>query len=160
MLIREFRIGDEPALWQVYYAAIHETAAADYSPEQVNAWAPADRDPAAWAVRVRPLAPFVAERDGAVVGYGDVQPDGYIDHFYVSPRAARQGVGTALMARIHERAAAAGMVELYANVSITARPFFERSGFRVEREQVVESRGVKFTNYRMRKALEGEVAAP
>ncbi|MGE0481053.1 MAG: GNAT family N-acetyltransferase [Phycisphaerae bacterium] len=153
MLIREFRIGDEPALWQVFYAAIHETAAADYSKEQVDAWAPPGRDPAAWAARVRPLAPLVAERDGIVLGYADVQADGYIDHFYVSPRVARQGVGTALMARIHERASAAGMAELYANVSITARPFFEHCGFRVEREQIVAARGVTFTNYRMRKSL-------
>lgn len=38
--------------------------------------------------------------------------------------------------------------------SITARPFFEASGFTVVREQSVECRGVEFINYRLRLGIE------
>lgn len=156
MLIREFAPGDEEALWQVFYHAIHGTAAADYSPEQVAAWAPEDADPAKWAARVQGIRPFVAESDGAIVGYADVQADGYIDHFFVAPSVARRGVGSALMKRIHETAGAGGISSLYSNVSITARPFFEKWGFEVQEQQTVWIGAVAFTNFRMRKRLESK----
>ena len=41
--------------------------------------------------------PFVAEIEGQIVGYADLQEDGYIDHFFVSGSMARRGVGSALM---------------------------------------------------------------
>lgn len=80
--IRRYRPDDAPALWDVYYSAIHQVAATDYSQEQIDAWAPSDFDPSKWAERMRGIAPFVAERDGTIIGYADVQPNGYIDHFF------------------------------------------------------------------------------
>ncbi|WP_369825877.1 hypothetical protein [Achromobacter sp. HZ34] len=50
MRIRRFRLGDEPALFQVFHSAIHLIAARDYTPEQIEAWAP----DAGWR-RDRPL---------------------------------------------------------------------------------------------------------
>src|SRR5262245_22249814 len=86
--IRCFQHGDEPALWNVYFAAIHEIASKDYSSEQVDAWAPKAFDLEKWTGRMRAILPFVAVRDGAIVAYADVQPSGYIDHFFVSPGVA------------------------------------------------------------------------
>jgi len=40
-------------------------------------------------------------------------------------------------------------------ISLTARPFFERMGFGVIREQDVELRGVLFRNYAMQKIVGG-----
>src|SRR5690242_15293661 len=103
-LIRDFQEADASALWRVYHSAIHGIASADYSPEQIAAWAPEQFDPAKWLNRLQEIKPFVAERRGLVVAYADVQPTGYIDHFFVSPTAARQGVGSLLMQRIHDTA--------------------------------------------------------
>ena len=149
--IRRFRPDDAPALWAVYSSAIRELAVRDYSPEQIDAWAPAAFDQAMWARRMEGIKPFVAERDGAIVGYADVQPDGYIDHFFVAGDAARQGVGTELMKRIHHEAASVGVASLFADVSITARPFFERCGFGVEQQRTLVVSGVALRNFRMRK---------
>lgn len=151
--IREYRAADAPALHEVFHAAIHGTASADYTPEQVAAWSPTGIDHGRWAERMRGIAPFVAEEAGRIVGYADVQADGYIDHFFVAPSAGRRGVGSALMRQIHERAAERGIAALYSNVSITARPFFEQWGFVVEAEQRPIARGVAMTNFLMRKAL-------
>lgn len=151
--VRAFRDADAPALHEVFYSAIHGTASADYTPEQVEAWAPAEVDQVSWAERVRRIAPFVAEEDGRIVGYADVQADGYIDHFFVAAAAGRRGVGSALMRQIHATAAEREIVALYSNVSITARPFFEHWGFVVEAEQRPVAHGVPMTNYRMRKIL-------
>ncbi|MDR3671982.1 MAG: GNAT family N-acetyltransferase [Holophaga sp.] len=156
MVIRPFRQGDEGALRQVFFSAVHEIASKDYTVEQIAAWAPAPRqaDEAPWAERMGRIRPFVAERDGSILGYADVQANGYIDHFFVAGSAARTGVGSALMARIHEAASAQGTASLFAEVSITARPFFEKWGFAVEARQTVTLRGVPLTNFRMRKTLE------
>ncbi len=149
--IRKLQPGDEPALWRVFYSAVHGTASAHYRPEQLAVWAPDNADPAAWEKRVRSIEPFVAEREGTIIGYADLQPSGYIDHFFVAAEAGRQGVGSQLMVRIHEQAIDFGIDELYSHVSITARPFFEHWGFTVEVEQTVELRGIELTNYVMRK---------
>ncbi|MDB5335652.1 MAG: family N-acetyltransferase [Planctomycetaceae bacterium] len=153
MLIREFSLGDEPHLAEVFYQAIHQTAAADYGPEQLAVWAPAQHDPNRWAERMRGIRPFVAELDGVIVGYADLQTDGYIDHFFVSPEAGRRGVGAALMQHILEVARAKRMTRLYSEVSLTARPFFEKFHFIVDEAQVVLISGVALNNFRMSKLL-------
>jgi putative acetyltransferase len=154
LMIRQFRDEDAPSLWRVYHSAIHGTAARDYSLEQIDAWAPASFDAEKWAARMRGINPFVAERNGEIVGYADVQPDGYIDHFFVAAVAARQGVGSRLMEEIHCTAEAQRLASLFAHVSITARPFFELWRFRVEREQTLVVSNVELKNFLMRKLLE------
>jgi putative acetyltransferase len=151
VLIRPLLPGEELALWPVFYASIHELAKADYSAEQLAAWAPAAVDQERWIERIRGIRPFVAEAGGAIAGYSDLQPTGYIDHFYVAPAWARRGVGSALMAHIDALAAERRLSRLFSNVSLTARPFFERFGFFVRTEQTVINSGVELRNFRMEK---------
>lgn len=54
----------------------------DYSQEQVEAWAPSGFDFALWQKRMDGLKPFVAELDGHIVGYTDLQSSGLVDHFF------------------------------------------------------------------------------
>jgi len=152
--VRAFRPGeDERALFGVFHSAVHEVAARDYTPLQVDTWAPDDLDPVAWAQRMQGIAPFVAEEDGAALGYADLQPDGYIDHFFVAGRAGRRGVGRALMERLHERAAERGLHQMHSHVSLTAQPFFVHFGFVIEAQRFEESDGVRFSTALMRKRL-------
>jgi putative acetyltransferase len=97
VLVRRYKPGEEPSLFGVYHSAIHLVASHDYSPEQIAAWAPDDLDAALWEKRIRGINPFVAVPDGAVVAYADLQPSGYIDHFFVSGAYPRRGFGAMLM---------------------------------------------------------------
>jgi putative acetyltransferase len=153
MLVRNFRIGDEAALHQVFLSAIHGIAINDYTLEQVEAWAPKNLDPVLWADRMRGIAPFVAEIDGKLIAYADVQASGYIDHFFVSAPFARQKVGSKLMRRIHEEATIKGMRVLTSDVSRTAQPFFGHWGFEVVEERRPVMRGVGIPNALMKKEL-------
>lgn len=157
MKIRRFQLGDEAALFHVYFSAIHLVACSDYTSEQVHAWAPADMDMNLWGKRVREIRPFVAELDGEVVGYADVQRDGYIDHFFVSGTHGRKGIGSRLMKRILEEAQSSGVTELTSNVSKTAEPFFALNGFHVVERKFPIRRGVTLQNALMRKSLESKV---
>ena len=151
--LRDFRPGDEPALRAVFESAIHEVARRDYTQQQVDAWAPRDFDPGPWAKRMQGIAPFVAEREGQVVAYADVQANGYIDHFFVSAKAGKQGVGGLLMRRIHERAAELGIAVLTSEVSRTAQPFYRHFGFEIVDHHSNVVRGVELQYASMRKVL-------
>ena len=82
-----------------------------------------------------------------------MQVDGYIDQFFVAPAFAGRGVARALMAHIHQQAASRGIPQLWANISLTAEPFFCRSGFAVDVRQQVTVRGAVLANARMSKSL-------
>ena len=153
MNIRRFRKGDESALFRVFFSAVHDTASQDYTPEQVDAWAPADIAPELWADHMNALQPFVVEHGADIVGYADLQPNGYIDHFFVAGPHARQGVGTRLMKHVQQEAQRLGMAEMTADVSKTAEPFFLRHGFHVVKRGFPIRRGVTLENALMRKAL-------
>lgn len=153
LTIREFRKGEEHALWQVMRSAILELARLHYAPEQLAAWAPDDYEADAWIALIRSNRPFVAELDGQIVGYADIQTDGYIDHFFVAGHAARTGVGSALMGKIEAHARHRGMKILRSNVSLAAQPFYRRFGFEIEAEQDVVVRGVSLRNLSMVKDL-------
>jgi putative acetyltransferase len=151
--LRDFQVGDAPALRAVFHSAIHDVAVGDYTPLQIDTWAPPEYDPSAWAKRVLGLAPFVALLDGRVSGYADLQANGFIDHFYVAAWAGGQGVGGALMRRILARAEELGLVELTSHVSLTAQPFFAHFDFTVGEHRVVNVRGVEMRNAAMCKVL-------
>jgi len=151
MHIREFQLGDEAGLHAVFFSAIHELASKDYTPEQIEAWAPASLDPEIWVKRMRGIRPFVAvEPHGRLVAYADVQPTGYIDHFFVSGPFARAGIGTMLMNRIYEAASAQDISVLTSDVSRTAQPFFTQFGFVVVEQRAPVIRGVTVPNALMR----------
>lgn len=153
MKIRRFRPGEEHALFKVYYSAIHLVARQDYDAAQINAWAPADMDQDLWARKIQDIKPFVAELDGEIVGYADVQNAGYIDHFFVSGHHPRQGIGARLMAALFEEATRMELSELTSDVSLTAQPFFEKFGFSIQEQRSRELRGVTIPNALMWKCL-------
>lgn len=153
MEIRRFRLGDETALLRVHISAIRIISSHDYTPEQIEAWAPSDLDADLWVRRIREIAPFVVEVGNEIVGYADVQRNGYIDQFFVSGTHGRQGIGKRLMARIHEEALCLGLTDLTSDVSKTAEPFFALHGFQVVERRFPIRRGVILQNALMRKVL-------
>lgn len=145
---------DASATLAVFLSAVTVTAAGDYSPEQITAWsAPNERQLEEWNQGLMARDTIVATIDGDLAGFSDVSDDGYIDMMFVSPQFGRQGVATALLANVEQRGSAAGATEMSTDASITARPFFERHGFRVIAEQHPITRGVIMTNYKMTKTL-------
>jgi putative acetyltransferase len=153
MRIREFQLGDEADLHAVFQSAIRELASKDYTPEQIEAWAPASFDPEVWAARMQGIRPFVVESRGKLVAYADVQPTGYIDHFFVAGPCARAGIGTALMSHLLKLASAQGIAMLTSHVSRTAQPFFAQFGFVVVEKRAPIIRGVVVQNALMRREL-------
>jgi putative acetyltransferase len=147
--IRKFRRGDEKELWELFYNTIHNVNIKDYDEAQIEAWAPSDLDMNYAFAKFREIAPFVAIKERKIIGYADIQSDGYIDHFYCHHEFQGQGVGSMLFTAIDKEARKNGITEMYSNVSITARPFFEAIGFFVDKEQLIQVGDQQLRNYRM-----------
>ena len=142
--IRKFKIGDEDGMWNVFYSSIHQVCSSNYTDEQIQAWAPDDLDPSIWVSKMQSIKPFVAVLGEKIIGYADLQNDGKIDHFFVHGDHQAQGVGSSLMTNIIENGV--NKDKLYSEVSHTAKPFFEKCGFKVIKVQQVNMRGVELTN--------------
>lgn len=150
--LRRYRSDDLPAIVALFRDTVRRVNVLDYTPEQVMAWAPDEIDPVRWAGMADRFT-IIAESDGEVVGFTDLEPDGHIDRFFVHADRQRIGVGKVMIAEIVAEADRLGLPRLYSEVSITARPFFESQGFTVLAGQEVEVRGVRFLNYRMERRL-------
>ena len=146
MQIRKYRPSDCRELAELFYDTVHTVNAGDYTKEQLDAWATGHVDLEAWDRSFREHHTLVALEDGAVIGFGDIDGSGYLDRLYVHRRHQGKGVATALCDRLEQ--VCAGVISTHA--SITAKPFFEKRGYRVIREQV-ERQGVALTNFVMEK---------
>lgn len=153
MEIRDFDKKHASGTRCVFYSSVHENALDHYNDNQLNAWAPREYDIEAWNRKIEKLRPFLAFIDGSLLGYADLQSDGYIDHFYVKGGFSRLGIGSALMSRIIDDANERRIYRLYSEVSLSARKFFESKGFRVIEKQRIESLGVELENLIMEKEM-------
>ena len=151
--LRPFRPDDAPALLALFRDTIRRFNCLDYYPAQIAAWASDDIDPDKWATRFAGRFVVVAEDAGRLAGFADLEANGHIDRVYVSADYQGQGVGRALVAEVVAEARRLGLVRLFVEASITARPFFESQGFAVLAPQVVACRGVEFVNYRMERVV-------
>ena len=151
--LRPYSPVDAPALLELFRNTIRRVNSRDYNAEQIAAWASDDIDPRAWATRFESRYAIVAEIDGQPAGFTELEPDGHIDRFYVSADHQGIGVGKALLDNVVAEARRSGIERLFAEVSITARPFFTSQGFAVVAQQTVVARGVEFVNFRMERRL-------
>jgi len=93
MKVRKFLKGDEQDLWELFYNTVHTINSHDYNQAQIDSWAPSDFDINIAIEKFRELNPFVVTKNGKIVGYADIQSDGYIDHFVVIMNFKGRGLG-------------------------------------------------------------------
>ena len=150
MHIRLYRTADLPALLALFYDTVHTVCAGDYSPAQLDAWAPAKPDASTWDASLRSRTTLVTEEGGNIPGFGNIGPDGHLDLLYVLRDRLRRGVASVL-GDFLESLYPVDRVTVHA--SETTRPFFEQRGYRLLRPQQVERRGQVLTNYVMEREL-------
>jgi putative acetyltransferase len=153
--IRNYRAGDAPEIVRLFFETVRSVNRADYSEDQVEAWAPNVPDPQKWHVRMASRQTLVSEVGDEVVGFAELEDNGHLDMLYVRKDALGRGVGQRLYEAVERKARSRGLGRIFTEASVTAKPFFERQGFRIVREQSVVVRGVGMTNFVMEKDLPG-----
>ena len=147
MIIRKYRPEDCAATARLFYDTVHTVNAADYTQAQLDVWATGTVDSDRWNASFLSHDTVVAEENGEILGFGDMDETGYLDRLYVHRDYQRRGIATVICDELE--GAVLGKITTHA--SVTAKPFFENRGYRVVRAQQVERQGVLLTNFVMEK---------
>ena len=153
MNIRKYQSKDCNEITQLFYNTVHSINAKDYSQAQLNVWATGVVDKDAWDKSLTQHYTVVCEQDGIIVGFGDINNTGYLDRLFVHRDYQGIGIATAIVDNIEHYAIKHGIAMVTTHASITAKPFFERQGYKVIKEQQVERNKQILINFVMEKHL-------
>lgn len=151
--IRQAKAEDIPVLMAVFQAAVRGSCGADYMPEQIDAWVGRSTVACFQKLFDSGLCFFVVENATVCAGYAAVSAQGELHSLFVVPEFQRQGVARTLLDAALHFVRELGAQTLYADVSLTALPFFRQAGFDIMQEQQVSIGKVCLTNYRMRRTI-------
>lgn len=153
MKVRLYKPVDLEDVLELFYNSVHEVCREDYTQEQLDAWAPRVPDVLRWKSSLNRNHTIVAEDNGKIVGFGDIGETGYLDRLYVDSMYLHQGVASLILYKLEKYALTKGVRFMNTAASITAKSFFEKRGYVVLEEQIVERRGVRMRRYLMEKKL-------
>lgn len=152
-----FQVSDTDAVVSLFTETVHTVNAQDYSESQLNAWAPKSPDKAAWIDRLQGQYTQLAWKDSVLLGFGTLTEKGLLDFLFVHHDHQREGLASLICHRLEFEAYQLGISRIFTEASITARPFFEKMGFKELFPQEKEVRGVLLKNYVMEKDLPARV---
>jgi len=147
MIIREYQSSDCKELSELFYNTVHTVNAKDYTKEQLDVWATETVDLEKWNQLFKEHYTVVAVDGEIIIGFGDIDKTGYLDRLFVHKDYQGNGVATAICDKLEQ--AAQGKIVTHA--SITARPFFEKRGYKVIKKQQVERQEIVLTNFVMKR---------
>jgi len=146
MKIRNYKDTDCNSISKLFYETVHNVNVRDYTDTQLTAWA---NSPDSLKLRRKDLVKqytLIAEINGIIVGFGSIDNLGCLDLLFVHKDYQGKGIATALCNELEK-----GFTVVKTYASITAKPFFEKRGYVVNKEHEVERLGVKLKNYEMEK---------
>ncbi len=147
MFIRKYESTDCKELTELFYNTVHTVNAKDYTKEQLDAWASVQMDLEKWDRSFQEHFTVVAVENGIIVGFGDIDTTGYLDRLYVHKNNQRKGIATAICDQLESKVQG----RIVTHASITAKPFFEKRGYKVLKEQQVVRKEIPLKNYVMEK---------
>lgn len=145
--IRQYEEADSKETRELFYDTVHCINKKDYQKEQLDVWAKKEADLEKWNQSLLNNHSLVAIDEGKIIGFGDIDNSGYLDRLFVHKDYQRRGIATYLCNQLERYAK--GKITVQA--SITAKPFFEKRGYRVRKAQEVYREGIALTNYVMEK---------
>lgn len=145
MEIRRYQSSDCKEITELFYNTVHTVNAKDYTEEQLNVWATGKVDLEKWDLSFQKHYSIVAVENNVIVGFGDIDKSGYLDRLFVHTDYQKKGIASAICDELEQ------FVDenITTHASVTARPFFEKRGYKVVKEQQVERQGVFLKNYVM-----------
>jgi len=151
--IKQATQSDLDTIIQLFSDTIGVVNAKDYSAEQIRVWKGGASKKEKWLKKISEQYFLIAEIDNRLAGFGSITHDGYLDFMYVSKDHQGRGVASEIYNSLEKFAVEKRIDKIVSDVSITAKPFFEKQGFELLQEQQVAIDGVKLRNYKMQKPL-------
>lgn len=153
MNIEKYKSQYVEELAQLFTNTIHKVNRKDYTKEQIESWAPTKIDYKKWENRFDKTKPYIVKSNNKIIGFFEFENNGHIDCFYVHHNYQRQGVGNIMMSKIIEIAEEKKLAEIFAEVSVTAKLFFEKSSFIVQNKNIVKKDKIELVNYIMTRQM-------
>ena len=124
----------------------------DYSQAEVEDWASCGDDLSNIENMIKTHYFIVAvNQQSEIVGFSSITPQGYLHSMFVHKDFQGEGIATILLNEIEQYAITNGIIRITSEVSLTARPFFEKKGYIVEEEQKRKANQLSLTNFWMAK---------
>ena len=124
----------------------------DYSQAEVEDWASCGDDLSNIEDMIKTHYFIVAiNQQLEIVGFSSITPQGYLHSMFVHKDFQGEGIATMLLNEIEQYAITNGIMRITSEVSLTARPFFEKKGYIVEEEQKRKANQLSLTNFWMAK---------
>ncbi|ACT57970.1 GNAT family N-acetyltransferase [Hirschia baltica] len=142
---------DLDAVGQLIYDSIHALAGTHYSPEQLNAWAPNPYAGERARKRFGDQLFFIASDDDGIAALMTLTPEHHLDFAYAHPRSAGKGAAAQAYSSLETYARGQNINAITSDVSLVARPFFEKRGYKTLAKQHPIANGVALINFKMRK---------
>ena len=117
----------------------------DYSQAEVEDWASCGDNLSNIEDMIKTHYFIVAvNQQSEIVGFSSITPQGYLHSMFVHKNFQGEGIATMLLNEI---------IRITSEVSLTARPFFEKKGYIVEEEQKRKANQLSLTNFWMAKQV-------
>lgn len=153
-LIVDYHASMLDEMLRLFYNTVHSVNAKDYNDEQLDNWAPAAIDKRKWEVRLSNNVCLVSFYNDKIVGFGELSEEGAIDTMFVHKNFQGKKIASRLLHELTGYAHDHDLRTLTTEASITAKPFFERHGFKVVKVQKNHYKKTVFINYKMKKNIE------
>ncbi|MBF4493927.1 GNAT family N-acetyltransferase [Flavobacterium sp. MR2016-29] len=153
MDFRKATISDLSEMQEMYIETIKWVCKNDYTPLQIDAWVSGLNNTERWLKVIHNQFVLLALIENKIVGYGTLKDGNYIDFFCVHKNYQRQGIADEIFIKLELEAKKENSKTMTADVSITAKPFFEKKGFIIKGEQKNIRLGVELINYKMEKEI-------
>ena len=144
---------DAALLAEIFRASVEELGPEDYSPAQVEAWAAAADDEAAFAKSLGEQLTLVALLDGEPIGFASLKGNDRLDMLYVHPAVIGKGAASMLVDALEKLASARGTKKLKVDASDTAETFFKARGYAPQSRNTVLRGDEWLANTTMEKSL-------
>lgn len=153
IIFRVARISDLPEMQKLYIETIQAVCKNDYNKEQLKVWSLGVENTERWLEVIHSQFVLLAIIDNKITGFGTLKDGNYIDFFYIHKDFQRQGIADKILNELEIEAAKCHSSVITSDISITAKPFFEKKGFVVKAEQRNIRLNVELINYKMEKKL-------
>ena len=150
MQLREYITSDCEQLAKLFFQTVHSVNAKDYTKEQLDVWATGNIDLNEWDKSFQEHHTVIATDNDKIVGFGDIDSSGYLDRLFIHKNHQNEGIATAIC---DELESSVNGKKVITHSSITAKPFFEKRGYKVKKEQTVVRKGISLTNFIMEKEI-------
>jgi RimJ/RimL family protein N-acetyltransferase/N-acetylglutamate synthase-like GNAT family acetyltransferase len=145
---------DVGMITQLFRDTIQNVNSKDYPEDEIEDWSSRWTDHDKWQEKIEEQYFIKAMIEDKIVGFSSLTTDGYLDFMFTHKDYQRRGVAGNLIRKIERKAKEQGNDLIYSDVSITARGFFERHGFIVEKQQVKKAGNKELINFRMTKLIQ------